>query len=72
MLEDIKTINEPASRARDNGATSPPHARARARDNVTDTPRTRARDDGLTTPLRARVCLLCPLLAHAMALDRRS
>lgn len=70
MLEKIKTTHEPASRARNDGVTSLPHARARARDDVTDTPHARARDDGTTPPLRARVCKICPLFAHTLALDR--
>jgi hypothetical protein len=70
MLEKIESAHEPVSRARDDGATSPPHARARARDDVTDTPHARARDDGTTPPLRARVCKICRLLAHTLALDR--
>lgn len=67
----IETTHEPVSRARDNGVTSPPHARARARDDVTDTSHARARDDGTTLSLRARACKICPLFAHLMALDRR-
>jgi len=56
MLEDMKTKNEPASRARVCAlcAYASP-----------------ARGWSETLPLRARACKICPLFAHLMALDRR-